>query len=350
MNTIINEDILDICKENVSWGKLKNSTVLITGATGYLATYIILTIMKRNSLYNDKIKVFALCRNRQKAIQIYKEYLKSEFLEFIFQDVIEPIENINNVDVIIHAASPANSFINEFEPYKVIEANVIGFDNLLKKCFEWGTKKIVFFSSGTVYGNNTPVCGVDENYRDQFDFCNIKNCYRLSKQMCEMMTCVYSKYNTSIETNIIRPFIVYGPGQVYSQKKVITDFVYNYLNDQNIVIKSDGKAVRSYIYIKDAIKGFFYVLLNGKSGKAYNISNSTQIYSVTQLANIFVQLNNKLEIIYEKSNDEYLATISNCFTGKNNELVALGWKEETDLRTGIKRMIKWARTSEYFYN
>ena len=75
--------------------------------------------------------------------------------------------------------------------------------------------------------------------------------------MCEMMTSVFSKQNPEIEMNTIRPFIVYGPGQVYSQKKVITDFLNNYLNDQDIVIKSDGKAVRSYIYIKDAIKGFF---------------------------------------------------------------------------------------------
>lgn len=350
MNRIMMEDINNICEENIHWEKIKNKSILITGATGYLATYIILTLINRNKMYNDNILIYALCRNVKKAEKIYGELLKRKDIILVIQDVVDPIDKISNVDIVIHAASPANSYINELAPYKVIEANVIGYDNLLKNCHKWGTKKIIYFSSGTVYGNNTPYDGVNEEYRDQFDFCNTKNCYRLSKQMCEMMTSVFSKQNPEIEMNTIRPFIVYGPGQVYSQKKVITDFLNNYLNDQDIVIKSDGKAVRSYIYIKDAIKGFFYILLNGENRKAYNISSTSQICNISELANVFVELNKKLKIVYEEVDEGYLSTISNCFTGKNSELVALGWKEETDLMEGIKRTIEWARVCDYFYD
>lgn len=338
---VINEDINLIVSEELEWKLLKNKTVLITGACGFLARYIVLSLLRLNELYNYKIQILALCRDEKKARELYKnEYLNS-YLKFIFKDVCNLHDEEIRCDIIIHAASPANPYVIESNPYDVIEANVLGLDNLLKQTTTWGCNHVVLFSSSAVYGYNSPCDGADELYAQSVHFNDYKDVYALSKQMCEMMRSCYKKTN-DLKIQVVRPFVIYGPGDNLNSKKCFIDFLNNCIEESDIVIKSDGKAVRSYIYIVDAIRAFFYILLRGDE-KPYNIASKNAILSIDQLANIFAKVNGTIAVKYEKDDSGYLKNNMQYMIGKTDRLCELGWNEMISIQDGISRTIKWAR-------
>lgn len=351
MNRIIKEDIQNICKEKLPWNKLKNKRILITGANGYLASYIVYTLLYRNEKYNDNIIVYALCRNKEKSKKHFSEYLNRKDFELIFQNVCDYIDDSYESDIIIHAASPANSYALETNLENILDSNIRGFSNILFSAQKWKTKEVLLFSSGTVYGEKTPIDGASEEYRGAIDFTAKANCYRLCKQMCEMMSEVYYiDYDMNIKT--VRPFIIYGPGMVYSQHKHITDFLKNYIFEENILLKSNGNGIRSFCYIADATKAFLYVLLKGEKNMAYNVSSMKGISSIKELAKVFTNFNSALSIEYEESieKESYLKEKSKILIGKNNKLKNLGWKDETTLDEGIWRTICWAKESDFLDN
>ncbi len=341
MQRIIQEDIESICKEKLPWGKLRQRSVLITGANGFLGSYVVFALLECNKIYKTEITINALCRNREKAHSKFKEQWNNKHLHFIFQDVCEDIEDVYKSDIIIHAASPANPYIVQQKPYDVLKTNIIGYSKLLEKAKEWGTKEIIFFSSSAVYGYSTPEYGADESYRDCIDFTNYKDVYCLSKQVCEMMAVCYEKEH-DVNIKSIRPFVVYGPGDDLTNNKAMIDFLKNCLNGENIVLKSKDNVVRTYIYISDAIRAFFYILLKGNKG-AYNIASENNVYSISQIAGFFCECNENSTIEYRIADDEYLKNQSKIMIGKCERLRNLGWSEMFDIRDGIARMVIWGR-------
>lgn len=341
MQKIIREDIERICEEKLPWHTLRNKRILVTGASGFLGTYIVLSLMECNRRYNTDIMVHALCRSKEKAYEKFKEFWDNSHLQFIFQDVCEDIDDKHKSDLIIHAASPANPYIIQKQPYDVVKANVFGYSRLLEKAREWSTKELILFSSSAVYGYSAPQSGVDEDYREPIDFTQVKDVYCLSKQMCEMMTVCFEKTG-DVEVKVLRPFVVYGPGDDLTNKKAMTDFLNDCLAGRSIVLKSKGDAIRSYIYIGDAIRAFYYILLKGHRG-AYNISSEKNVYSIREVVRFFCECSGDIEIEYLIGNEDYLNNRTQIMIGKNNKIRELGWSEMISLKEGIARTINWGK-------
>ena len=340
MQQVIREDIGVICDEELPWERLQNKKMLVTGASGFLGAYIVYSLLECNREHQTNITVYALCRNEEKANIKFNEERDNARLKILFQNVCEEISDEYRSDIIIHAASPANPYIIHQQPYEVIKANVIAYNNILEKAKKWNTEEIVLFSSSAVYGYSTPDCGADEHYRDSIDFTNDKDVYCLSKQMSEMMTVCFQK-TYKIPVKVIRPFVVYGPDDDLLSHKGMIDFLNDCLSNRNIILKSKGDAVRTYVYVSDAIRAFFYILLKGKSD-AYNIS-SDNVYSIRELAEIFCECNKNISIEYKIDNAEYLKNRSKVMIGKNEKLKELGWTEKVNMREGIMRMISWGK-------
>lgn len=122
----IYEDILSVANANLPWEKLKDSTILITGAAGFIGYYLTMAMLIRNDLYNDNIKVLALVRNRQKSEKRFGDALKRDDIELIVQDVCDDIKTDEKADYIIHAASQASAYFFENDPVGTIDANLTG--------------------------------------------------------------------------------------------------------------------------------------------------------------------------------------------------------------------------------
>ena len=105
------------------------------------------------------------------------------------------------------------------------------------------------------------------------------------------------------------------------------------------MLKSDGRAIRSYIYISDAVSAVFYVLLNAQSG-VYNICENDN-YSIRQIAEMLCELSENSNVVYKFDNSEYLKNKTSVMIGNNDNLIKLGWTKKVSIKDGLKRMIQW---------
>ena len=134
LDSVILEDLQNITQSSVSWDKLANKTVLITGASGMIASYLCYTLLYLNDTKQMNIKVLALVRNGEKAKKHFGELLSRSDFQLLVQDVCASVRYEEQVDYIIHAASQASprSFVSD--PVGTIAANTIGTMNMLDFC------------------------------------------------------------------------------------------------------------------------------------------------------------------------------------------------------------------------
>lgn len=344
-NVIIKEDLQIIYESNVDWSKFYNKTILITGANGFLPAYIVESLLYLNVIDpNNNVKVIALVRNIENAKRRFIEYLNDENLEFLQQDVSDPIKIEGKVDYIIHAASQASPKFYGTDPVGTLKANVLGTINLLDFARIKQIKSFLYFSSGEVYGEiKTDEIHLEENTFGYLNPVNVRSCYAESKRMGENI-CVSYFHQYNVPTKIVRPFHTYGPKMKLDDGRVYADFVSNILSDKDICMKSDGSAIRAFCYLTDATIGFFMTLLEGNNGEAYNLGNSSEEYSILNLAEILINLypEKNLKVIREfsENNNNYLKSPLIRNSPDINKIKKLGWFPVVSVEKGFKRTIE----------
>ena len=152
-NRIISEDIQNILSERLPWEKLKDKSILITGANGFLPAYLVYVFIYLNRMHNYNIKLYLLCRNQEKSQLKFAAFLNEPFIHFIFQDVSTPIEILDKIDIIIHAASQASPKYYGIDPVGTMAANITGTSNLLDLAHRNKCENFLYFSSSEVYGS-----------------------------------------------------------------------------------------------------------------------------------------------------------------------------------------------------
>lgn len=343
-NSIVKEDLKHIVNNDLPWNKLEGKTVLVSGANGFLSTYMIKTLLLLNETGNrQKINIIALVRNEQRAKARFLEYLDSQNFELIIQDVCDPIISNRHIDYIIHAASQASPKFYGLDPVGTLNANVLGTNNLLQLARKNNVDGFLYFSSGEVYGEVPEVSIPTKEYEYGYiDPTNVRSCYSESKRLGETM-CVSWFHQFGVPIKIVRPFHTYGPGMSLNDGRVFADFVADIVNKRDIVMKSDGSAIRAFCYLSDATIGFFTVLLCGRNGEAYNIGNSDAEISILGLAEILINIYPEwcLKVIRREENETkgYIKSkiTRNCpdITKANS----LGWKPSIKIAEGFKKTI-----------
>ena len=178
-NLIIRNDILEIVKVKLPWHKLKNKKILVTGGGGFLGSYLVKSLLALNDIYNFNLCVFCLSRSQESIEYRLKDYKNNKYLKFIVKDIanIKKLE-LPEVDYIIHTASQASPKFYGIDPVGTLTANTLGTINLLESAISFKVEKILFFSSGEVYGNtednNTSIKEFDYGYLDPL---KIRSCY-----------------------------------------------------------------------------------------------------------------------------------------------------------------------------
>ena len=126
LNKVILEDLQNVCTRKINWDKFRNASVLVTGANGLIATYIIYMLLYLNEYQDMGIQVIGLARSPQKVAQRYGSLLERDDFRMIYQDVTKPLQAEGAVDYIIHTASPTGPKQFMDTPVDTILANVAG--------------------------------------------------------------------------------------------------------------------------------------------------------------------------------------------------------------------------------
>ena len=342
-NKIIESDLKYIANGNLPWENFIDKTILITGASGFIPSYLVDTFLYLNETKDFNIKIIGLVRNINNARSRFDYALDNKKLVFMEQDVCEDIVLDEKLDYIIHAASNATPKVFANDPVGTILPNTLGTKNLLSLAVKQKVNCFIFVSSSGVHGFVK-----DSDYPIKEDCIGILNpmdlasCYLESKKMGENM-CVAWKHQYDVPVKIIRPAATYGPGIKLDDGRSFADFISCIVNNRDIVIYSDGSAIRNYCYIADAVLGFFIVMLNGVNGEAYNIATDQEI-SIKDLAHhlvtdVFPEKNLKV-IMRKDPTKDFLRMNFTRSTVDISKVKRLGWKLSFSISEGFKRVIQ----------
>lgn len=340
MNSVLREDLENIIEENITWEKLKGKTVLITGASGMIGSYMLKTLAMLNDRFAYGIQIIAVLRNPSK---LSEEVRNREDVRIVIHDVTQRFDIREEVDYIIHAASPASPLIMQNQPVETIAANTLGTFYTLNLAKEKNAEGYLFISSREIYGQ--PSEGQEFFYEDTYGFVdqlNPRSCYSEGKKAAETMcVCYHEEYG--LNTKIARLAHTYGPGMSIYDGRVQADFLKNVYHNENIVLKSEGTAVRTYTYIADAVAGLFRILLDSED-IVYNIGNENGKVSIRELAEIMVTIypERGLQLVFDIPEGGTKGTAPYTLGILNSEkLRGIGWNPKYPVKEGFERTLKY---------
>ncbi|MBO5630062.1 MAG: NAD-dependent epimerase/dehydratase family protein [Aeriscardovia sp.] len=340
-NMVVQEDLKLMADEHLDWHQFDGKTILVTGATGMLATYISYFLLYLKEEKSIDLKLLALCRTKSKAETIFKEFLNKSYFGLLLQDVCEPIQYDGNIDYIFHLAGNASPHFINTDPVGIVKSNMLGTFNVLELAKEKQSSKVVFASTREVYGKNEKENSLTETSFGTIDPMENRSCYPESKRAAET---IFRSYflQYGINFNALRIAHSYGPGMnLHSDGRVMADFIGNIVDGKDIELKSTGEALRAFCYITDAITGIFYAALKGEPGEAYNLANETEEISIRDLAQMLVYLrrDKDLKVVFNipETNTGYCKYKR---VGLNTQKIeSIGWQPMVSLKEGCLRTI-----------
>lgn len=340
------EDVDYVANLNLPWEKLSNKSIMVSGATGLIGSMLIDVIMRKNS-NGLNCTIYALGRSEEKMRRRFSYYFENSLFNFIEYDVTKKLflgEEIT-VDYILHLASNTHPLQYSTDPIGTITTNIIGVQNLLEFAVMHRTKRFAFASSNEVYGENR---GDVEKFNEEY--CGYINCntmragYPESKR-CGEALCQAYKAQKGLDIVIPRLTRSYGATLLKSDTKALSQFLHKGVAGENIILKSTGTQYYSYLYVMDSVSGLLTVLLNGKNGEAYNISDDASDIMLKDLANIIADYAGT-KVVFEIPDAIESAGYSKATKARldSTKLKNLGWTAKYDIQTGIIRTLSMLKT------
>lgn len=342
-DTVLREDIEKASESAVLNELGKDATILVTGATGLIGSQIVWSLACHSMTRQKNLKILALVRSEEKAKAVFPGLVETGLVQFCVGDIIKPLQIDGNVDYIIHGASATSSRFFVEKPVDTIVTALKGTENVLEFARQKSVKKVVYMSSLEVYG--TPdnskeyISETDYGYIDPMQ---VRSSYSEGKRMVETMCVSYAK-QYGVPVVVARLSQTFGAGVSYDDGRVFAEFARCVIEKRNIVLHTQGKTLRTYCYLRDAVEALFCLMLRGESGQAYNVTNMDTAITIIDMAKMVAQLDTdgSVQVVVDIPEDV------SAF-GYNPEMVirldsrklqALGWKPEVGIGEMFVRLI-----------
>lgn len=337
------KDIETAVNATVGLEKLFGSSVLIAGGSGLIGSFMADMLLYANAHMDANITVYAMDLSAERLAVRYQG-ADTEHLHFVEHNVNVLPDFDFPVDYIIHAASPAFPAAFNNDPVGTVLSNILGTKYLLDYGKDHGTKRMLYISSGEVYGQgDSSLNSFDESYAGYVDPTSARSCYPNGKRTAETLCVSYTK-QYGVDTVIVRPSHTYGPTVTKADNRANAQFVSKGLVGENIELNSAGNQMRSYTYLADSVSAILTVLTSGKSCNAYNIANSQSRTTIAGFAQeVAAQTGTK--VIFadpdEVAKAEMTPIAKQVLSSK--KLEALGWKGQFTVAEGIKHTLNIMR-------
>lgn len=341
-NDLYQKDLHNVAELPLPWEMLQNNSILVSGATGMIGSFLCDVIMLKNQS-GLHCNIYALGRNREKAQARFSYCLGNQFFHFIRCDVKNPfnIDQFQKAGYVLHLASNTHPMQYATDPIGTITTNIIGLKNMLDFCVEHEAKRFVFASSNEIYGENR---GDVEFFGE--DYCGYINCNTLRAGYSESKRCgeaLCQAYREQEGLDVVIPRLTrsYGPTLLKSDTKALSQFLHKAIVGEDIVLKSAGTQYYSYTYVADAVGGLLTILLKGESGEAYNISDPDSDIQLRNLADIVAGSVGR-KVVFEIPDAIEASGYSKATKARldSRKLQSLGWKAQYDIKSGVERTIQ----------
>jgi len=270
---------------------MKPKIILVTGGAGFIGNYLCSYLLGKEDC--RLICVDNLLTGSKENI---KHLLNNKNFEFLEEDIIYslPLGGIK-IDQIYNFACPASPVHYQANPIRTIKVNTIGVINMLNIAKKHGAR-ILQASTSEIYGDPL-VHPQTEKYQGNVNPIGLRACYDEGKRIAEALFFEY--YRTCrVDIRVARIFNTYGPGMAKNDGRVVSNFILQALNGENITIYGNGKQTRSFCYISDMVDGL-YRLMNGNCVGPVNLGNPEEL-TILRIAEKIISLtNSKSEIVFK---------------------------------------------------
>ena len=307
--------------------------IFITGGAGFIGSALTKKFIQKN-------KILIYDNYRRNAIQYFLKN-KPNNLQIIEGDILNTgllkgaIE-IFQPDYILHLAAMAGVSDYYKQPVKTMQVNAIGTYSVLEAIKEIPVERFVYFSTSEVYGPMVYGAKEDGNTA-QGELKQVRWTYGISKLAGEGLSFAYAKQH-KIPTSSVRPFNIYGPGQI--GEGGIQIFITKAIKDETIYVTGNGNQIRAWCYIDDLIDGLEAILTSKEAaGEIFNIGDPAGTITILNLAQTIIRLSgskSKIEFMPHPGVDIDLRVPN---ISKANKI--LRFSPKIDLEEGLKRSIEW---------
>jgi dTDP-glucose 4,6-dehydratase len=305
------------------------SRVVVTGGAGFLGSHLCDRLLERG---DHVVCIDNLITGNLANIAHLRAV---DGFEFLNHDVSNYVDVDGEVDAVLHFASPASPIDYLEMPIQTLKVGSLGTHNTLGLAM---AKDATFFIASTseVYGDPREHPQT-EAYWGNVNPVGPRGVYDEAKRFSEAMTMAYHRFH-DLDTRIVRIFNTYGPRMRPNDGRVVSNFIVQALQGQNLTIYGDGSQTRSFCYVDDEVRGLIALLDSGEHDPV-NIGNPGE-FTVSELAEIVV------DVVNSSSEVEYHPLPVDDPTQRRPDITRartlLGWEPEVALREGIER------TTAYF--
>ena len=268
-NPIYGEDLRRVLRD-APLGFLRGKRVLVTGATGLLGTFLADVLAEADRTGGD-IRVCAVGRNAERAASRFGRYADASRFSFVRHDVRTPFPEDVRFDVAIGGASLTHPLAYSRNPVETIMTNVAGTRNLLDRAAELGAT-VLFLSSVEIYGESRNGKPFREEDTGALDLSTARAGYTESKRVSEALCQAYAA-ERGLDVRIVRLCRVFGPTMLPDDSKASSQFLSKAAAGEDIVLKSAGTQLFSYLHVSDAVAAILTVLAKGAPARAYNAAS-----------------------------------------------------------------------------
>ena len=302
--------------------------ILVTGGAGFIGSHLCKRLVEEGN------KVICLDNLFTGSLDNIKELMEKENFTFVKHDVVESFEA--DIEQIYNLACPASPPHYQFNPVKTFKTSILGILNMLELAKK-NDATILQASTSEVYGD-PKIHPQRETYWGNVNPVGIRSCYDEGKRGAETLMMDYNRmYNTKVR--IIRIFNTYGPNMDKNDGRVVSNFIIQALQNEDITIYGDGSQTRSFCYVSDLVEGMMRMMNNEKGFVGpVNLGNPSERSILDFAKNIIDMTNSRSKISFKPlPQDDPIMRKPDIAVAKTE----LGWEPKVDFRTGIQKTIDY---------
>jgi UDP-glucuronate decarboxylase len=304
--------------------------VLVTGGAGFLGSHLCRKLL---SMQYEVICVDNLFTGSKANVV---DLSQDSNFEFVRHDVTIPL--YLEVDGIFNLACPASPVMYQKNPVQTLKTSVHGAINMLGLAKRVGAR-ILQASTSEIYGDPT-ISPQEESYWGNVNPIGIRSCYDEGKRAAETLFSDYHR-QYSTDTRIARIFNTYGPGMAIDDGRVVSNFIVQALNGEDMTVYGEGDQIRSLCYVSDLIDGLVSLFLAPNLHTPINIGNPEPISMLALATEIKKLTNSSSRITFKPLPSDDPMTREPDIT-KAKEL--LGWEPQVSRTEGLERTVNYFKS------